>query len=176
MNRSITTQLPHTQRGFVLIVSMMILMVITMVGVTAISTSTLEGRMAHNLQHTMYAFQAAESIIEDTIRASDSSDPAWIEANDPSIIAINQGIGAPLVLNPNMANYQAPLGAGVLLSPAGTTITTTGPGGVCPGGNSVTDYTCTPMQINAVVTINTSNASVNHIQGIRRMRPKPSGS
>ncbi|MCW8825652.1 MAG: PilX N-terminal domain-containing pilus assembly protein [Gammaproteobacteria bacterium] len=165
----------RSQRGFVLIVSLLILMVITMIGVNAVSTSVLEGRMAHNLQHAMYAFQAAESAIEDTIRASDPFDTGYLEANDPSLAAFNGGIGfaSPLepLLDPIMASYVDAIGgAGVAITTGGSTMTRTGTGSVCPG-YSAGEYSCVPFQISAVATINTSNATVNNIQGVERVLP-----
>lgn len=175
MNRALTIKSIESQHGFVLIVSTLILMVITMIGVTAVSTSTLEGRMAHNLQHTMYAFQAAESAIEDTIRASDPFDTNYVEATDPSLAAFNLGIGvaSPLepLLDPLMPTYVAAIGgAGVVMSTAGSTMTRVGTGSVCPG-YSAGEYSCVPFLVNAVATINTSNASVNNVQGVERVLP-----
>jgi len=177
MNRALTTGPKRSQRGFVLIVSLLILMVITMIGVNAISTSTLEGRMAHNLQQTMYAFQAAESAIEDAIRASDPFDPNYNVANDPSLVALNAGIGVTsaidLILDPFMETYDNAIDgvdADITISTAGSTITRSGIGTVCPG-YSAGEYSCIPFQISAIATINTSNASINNIQGVDRVLP-----
>lgn len=49
------------ERGSVLIVSLMILLVLTLIGVTALGTSTLEEKMAGNSQDQSLAFQAAEA-------------------------------------------------------------------------------------------------------------------
>jgi len=48
------------QRGSALIVSLLILVVLTLIGVTAVSTSGLEERMAGNNRDRQVAFQAAE--------------------------------------------------------------------------------------------------------------------
>ncbi len=53
------------QKGAVLITSLMILLVLTLIGVTAMTTSTLEERMAGNLKDVNLAFQAAESALRD---------------------------------------------------------------------------------------------------------------
>jgi len=156
----------QSQQGFVMVVSIMILVVITMIGVTAISTSTLEGRMAYNLQHAMYAFQAAESAIEETIRAGNPFDPDYTIPADPTLDAYNTGLDS--VFNPAMASYQQPITNSVITAPS--TVSQMGPGGACPG-YSASEYLCIPFQINTIVTIDTSNASVNHIQGIERLMP-----
>lgn len=49
------------QSGAVLIVSMIILVMLTLLGVAAMNTSSLEEKMASNSQEQVHAFQAAES-------------------------------------------------------------------------------------------------------------------
>ena len=55
---------PHNkvknQRGSILIVSLMILVVLTMLGVSSMTTSSLQERMAGNFRDRQIAFQAAE--------------------------------------------------------------------------------------------------------------------
>ena len=51
------------QRGSILIVSLMILVVLTMVGVSSMSTSSLQERMAGNFRDRQIAFQAAETAL-----------------------------------------------------------------------------------------------------------------
>ena len=48
------------QRGSILIVSLMILVVLTMIGVSSMSTTSLQERMAGNFRDRQIAFQAAE--------------------------------------------------------------------------------------------------------------------
>ncbi len=48
------------QRGSILIISLMILVVLTMIGVSSMSTSSLQERMAGNFRDRQIAFQAAE--------------------------------------------------------------------------------------------------------------------
>ena len=48
------------QNGSILIVSLMILVVLTMIGVSSMSTSSLQERMAGNFRDRQIAFQAAE--------------------------------------------------------------------------------------------------------------------
>ena len=47
--------------GAVLIVAMVILLVLTLLGVTAMNTSSLQERIAANMQEKVHAFQAAET-------------------------------------------------------------------------------------------------------------------
>ena len=63
MNRPTT----HIQRhqGSVLIVSMLILLVLTLIGVTAMGTSSLEEKMAGNSRDRDLAFQSSEAALRD---------------------------------------------------------------------------------------------------------------
>lgn len=60
------TLLNHTsrQRGAVLVMALVILLVMTILGVTIMNTASLEARMAGNTQETNRAFHAAESGLE----------------------------------------------------------------------------------------------------------------
>ena len=49
------------QHGAALVTSLVILLVLTLLGIAAMRTSTLEERMAGNVQDTVHAFEAAES-------------------------------------------------------------------------------------------------------------------
>ena len=51
------------QRGAVLIVSMILLLIMTLIGVTGMSTTTLEEKMAANTQELNRAFQAGETAL-----------------------------------------------------------------------------------------------------------------
>lgn len=53
------------QRGSVLIVSLLILLIMTLLGITAMSTTTLEEKMAGNIRDKNIAFQAAEAALRD---------------------------------------------------------------------------------------------------------------
>lgn len=51
---------PHAQKGTVLIITLVFLLLTTIVGVTAISTSTNDEKIAGNLRDRNHAFEAAE--------------------------------------------------------------------------------------------------------------------
>jgi len=55
------SRLPRRQDGAVLVVSLLILLVLTIIGVTAMSTTNLEEKMAGNMRAKDITFQAAES-------------------------------------------------------------------------------------------------------------------
>ena len=52
-------------RGVALFISLVLLLVLTIIGVSAVQTTTLETRMARNEHDTLLAFQAAESALRD---------------------------------------------------------------------------------------------------------------
>lgn len=57
--------MPVHQRGSTLIISLMILIVMTLIGLTGVMTSTLEEKMAGNTRDQALAFQAAEAALRD---------------------------------------------------------------------------------------------------------------
>jgi len=61
IQKNISSQAP--QRGAVLIVSLLILLVLTIIGVAAMNTSNLEEKMAGNTRAKDITFQAAESAL-----------------------------------------------------------------------------------------------------------------
>jgi type IV pilus assembly protein PilX len=56
--------LPASQGGAALIVGLVLLLVMTMLGITGVTSNTLELTMAGNTQHSQDAFEAAESAIQ----------------------------------------------------------------------------------------------------------------
>lgn len=55
----------HHNRGVALFISLVLLLVLTIIGVSAVQTTTLETRMARNEHDSLIAFQAAESALRD---------------------------------------------------------------------------------------------------------------
>lgn len=53
------------QRGVALFISLVLLLVLTIIGVSSVQTTSLETRMARNEHDTLLAFQAAESALRD---------------------------------------------------------------------------------------------------------------
>jgi type IV pilus assembly protein PilX len=59
------TRPPRRQRGAILVLALMFLVLLTIIGVSSISGVTLEEKMAGNLRNQNMAFQAAESALRD---------------------------------------------------------------------------------------------------------------
>ena len=73
------------QRGSILIVSLMILVVLTMIGVSSMTTSSLQERMAGNFRDRQIAFQSAEFAL------AYAEDFAKTSINSASIFTNNNG-------------------------------------------------------------------------------------
>lgn len=69
---TITTQ--TQQRGVVLVVSLLILLVLTLLGISSLDSSVMEEKMASNAQTASITFQKADSAIRQTFYA-ESRDP-----------------------------------------------------------------------------------------------------
>lgn len=104
----ITDPLPSAthQRGASLVVALVFLLILTVIGVTAMSTSTLDEKMAGNLKDRFVAFQTAESTLRDAEQAiklnsygassftsactnglclPSTSDPVWLASTNWSV-------------------------------------------------------------------------------------------
>ena len=77
------TRTRHRQRGAVMIVTLLFLVILTMLGITALSSTTMEERMAGNTRDSQTALQAAEAALRDARR-------------DFSNIQVQAGFGRPL--------------------------------------------------------------------------------
>jgi Tfp pilus assembly protein PilX len=62
------------ERGTVLVMAMVILLILTIIGITAMNTSSLEAKMATNIQETNRAFTAAESGVNKALVAPNAFD------------------------------------------------------------------------------------------------------
>jgi type IV pilus assembly protein PilX len=60
-----TTKPGNRQDGVALFISLVLLLVLTIIGVSAVQSTSLEVRMARNDQDSLLAFQAAESALRD---------------------------------------------------------------------------------------------------------------
>jgi len=59
----------HSQQGVVLVVSLVILLVMTLIGISAMKVTGLEEKMAGNSRNMNLAFQAAESALREAEKA-----------------------------------------------------------------------------------------------------------
>lgn len=66
---------PARQRGAVLIVSLILLLVLTLIGVAGMQTTTMEERMAANTRDSNVSLQAAEAVLRDAEAFLDTNLP-----------------------------------------------------------------------------------------------------
>lgn len=76
------------ERGVVLVIALIFMLVLTILGVTVMNTSALEGRMAGNTQETNRAFQGAESAIENVF-ADGSAFNELVNVGDSTSKSVN---------------------------------------------------------------------------------------
>ncbi|MBV1879782.1 MAG: hypothetical protein KUG79_19220 [Pseudomonadales bacterium] len=65
MNNYGSISLARSQRGIVLFMSLVMLLIITVLGISSVQTTSLQERMARNARDSNLAFQAAESALKD---------------------------------------------------------------------------------------------------------------
>lgn len=65
------------QRGAVLVVGLLTLLVMTVIGISSMNTSNLEEKMAGNTRDREIAFQAAESALREAERAIEGGASGW---------------------------------------------------------------------------------------------------
>jgi Tfp pilus assembly protein PilX len=103
MNRAYNSQRPARQRGATLIIALLILVLIMMIGITAVSTSDTQFKLAGNLQFEDSALNSAESAVtaaESWIStANNFSDPGFtaFDATKPQLkpLGYMAGLVAP---------------------------------------------------------------------------------
>lgn len=176
--------LAHTdnQGGAALIVSMIVLLVLTLIGVSSLTNSNLESRMAHNFQLGNYVFQGAESAIQESIQLSTQNSPLYIEANDRLKTALEAGINIITPIpndptddpdgngrydyNPDPAGH---LGAATMT--AESTVEHQG-ASLCRGSSAGT-VSCELFDIISTASIANTGANTAHRQGIMLYIPAP---
>ncbi|MCK4586865.1 MAG: hypothetical protein KAU29_05960 [Gammaproteobacteria bacterium] len=82
----------HKQQGAVLFISLMILLILTLLGVSSLNGSLMEEKMAANAQTSTTIFQSAESAIRTTYHTANVDDAsrssAYESADDDTTVAL----------------------------------------------------------------------------------------
>lgn len=121
-----TTQPLRRQRGAALFVSLILLLVLTLIGVTAAQMQTLEERMALNDDNHQLALQSGEAVLrdsEDQFRNHDYDSYAWDGTNgaytiwDEAAAGSSVADSSPSSFRSSTINYAGPSLTGV---PVGT--------------------------------------------------------
>ncbi|MEW5754840.1 MAG: PilX N-terminal domain-containing pilus assembly protein [Pseudomonadota bacterium] len=153
------------QQGAVLIVSLMMLLVLTVLGLSVVSNATMDVRMTRNFQHSALAFQGAESAISNVIVRGDenSTAPAYVATTDPLLTTVMAGEGSTTTVTETIA-----ASAAVATT---STVTFAGQGGVlCTGVTLGEDsqFACNNFSVATLATINETATRTTHEQGLSR--------
>lgn len=158
------------QQGSALVISLLILLVLTIIGVTALNSTVMEEQMSSNFQTGNTAYQAAESAVNRafTMIATDGMgtlvDQAMAAApanqNPPTIPAITM-TGSSAGADPNAAN-QTTISA---------TVTYHGPGMAEGCGGMI--CTAHVVRVAGTGTVNNTNVSRTHFLGVKKNFPAP---
>lgn len=144
-----TTQRIEKQQGIVLVVALLILVVMTVLSVSMLSSSTLEERMASNLQSQNTTFQAAESCIRTVL----------LPANEN----LRQIAALALDSNPNAATNPINCAFNNNTIPAQVNFSAPPPGGMISGFTlgKIKTY---PLALNSTSTlVSGTNSSVQEV-------------
>jgi type II secretory pathway pseudopilin PulG len=154
----------YSQKGAVLIVSLMILLVLTILGISGLSGASLQERMAHNFQQALVAFQSAESAISRSVIAGNpDTNTYYVQASDPLEAARQAGLGN-VITYANPDSYEAD---------TTTTVAYLGGGNRCTGISF--ELGCNKFNITVTATIAATNTTTTHIQTVERTAPGGSG-
>ena len=82
-----TPQTSRRQRGTALVIAMLFLVILGMLGMTTMTATTLEERMAGNVRDRDIAMQAAEAVLRDAERDLTNTNPAYRVVTRPSFAA-----------------------------------------------------------------------------------------
>jgi len=89
-------QIFKVQRGSALIVSLLILLVLTLIGVTSMSTTSLQSKMATNSREYNLAFQAAESALRDGETDMLMTNPTVFDSSCTTGLCLPSTVGTPV--------------------------------------------------------------------------------
>jgi type IV pilus assembly protein PilX len=145
------------QQGAVLLVSIILLLVITIIGISAVNSSGIKTQVAGNSIYTMLVYQGAESALAKTASDSDLFNLAEALLKSPG----SHTVDAAFYLPPE--NIAA---GGTLISNAD--ISYDGIFG-CPAASGMATSTtidCQIFKVDAVSRLKLTNARDRHIQGI----------
>lgn len=141
----------HKQSGAVLVISLILLLVLTIIGVSSMRSATLEEKMAANNMNYGITFHAAESAIENALDDTDSLVQAILSNNT---VQVNLNIGDTSVSSSANVKY---LGAGIAY-------------GFSIGQNS-SAFSSYRFDATGTASRTNTGANISMSQGVRRIGP-----
>lgn len=143
--------MPSQQRGAVLIMSMLMLLVMTLIGITTMNTATLEEKMSANSMNSNISLQASESAVDAAL-----NDTANLVA------ALNSGSAVNVTVNLGTTGVTSV----AAISYIGATI--------APGfsfGNNQGTFSTYQFEATGTGTVTAANATTVTVQGVYRVGP-----
>lgn len=151
----------QSQQGAALLVSLVILLILTILGISAMSSSSLENRMAQSFQLEHTAFQLAESSLETVLLLADVDAATYDATKDIFDDALADKASKPFkdlttaVLDPqNHLRESNPTSR--------TTVEYVAHVPLCPGGSA-----CNKYKVTVAVDIPGTSVSTTHIQYVQ---------
>lgn len=155
-----STYRPSKQQGAALAVGLFFLLILTIIGLTAVRSTTQQARMAASYQFQTVAFQGAESVIRRVLSEVRGDIPRPVTATMNLIDDAIDGVG----VDPTRSHVGSPgvtSFATVTYRTGGTTEDYSLGGKIAPQRFS----------IRAVTAVTNTNAQAEHEQGIERIGP-----
>lgn len=146
---------PARQQGAALIVGLIMLLVLTLLGVSNMNMTTLELKMAANSQNQNHCFQAAEAGIGRSLNA-ETGEPYGIDFADP----VDQPSIGVVSDNPYATATVDAVFRGQVS------------GASCPG-SSIRKFSCIHFEIQSNGQHAGSQARCQNVQGVFRVAPRP---
>lgn len=135
------------QQGTTLFVALIILVVISLIGVTAMKNANIDEQMASNLYQKNLTFQASESAVESTL-----NDTTLIQQAISSNAPVTQAVSVPIPNTTATVSYSA-VGSGLAV------------------GSSANLFSGTRFMITATGEIPDLNARTVTVHGVVRLAP-----
>jgi len=140
---------PHRQRGAALVVGLVVLLMLTLLGVSNMNMTTVELKITSNAQNRHHAFQGAASLIEQSLQAPPASDYA-VDFTDAVNAKALPEVEQHSVRSSGVAQFS---GSGIGIE--------------CPGGQGLR-VSCNFFEIRSSATHLPSGAISNQVQGLYR--------
>jgi len=148
------------QQGAVLLVGLLILLLATMISVSALNNSNLQEKMASNAQNLNRAYQSAQGAIDHQVAA--------IQAGTTSMLSdaiVQAQSGSPTWPTTTFTlTGDSSVTTSLTIKYRGTTIAT---GGSLPSGEDTTQLPTTIFELDSTATMNSTNAASHLVQGIQ---------
>ena len=166
------------QQGSVLVISLFILLVLTIIGATALNDTVMEERMSSNFQSGNIAFQATESGVNATFIEVSQSRDKIVEAADavsdtprelkddetwPEVDQVLEFESDGEIKTQTESKTQI-----VYVEPVKTAMSAAGANLEVGDGDT---FSADIVELKATGSVTGSNISRTHIQGVKRLRP-----